>query len=244
MLPSAIADRFAAIGARCIIRPRRPMEFVRNFSADVRRDRKGEYFDLVVRENVPIEVIDAQPRLRHLVLLVRNQLAKEKYLCGHDERHWFVSAVPGSSVRDVKTAVQALRPPEVGTRFVRQGEWFFVPANVTVDERMIHRNEPISRGNGSKPHICQELFRLGGETVMVCRKYPAGITAEEMQTIVNSDPSAMRWGWTRMTRNAEVYVRGTIRHADHKTRQLEGWHRVYLNGERFSPWAASVVFLD
>jgi hypothetical protein len=32
---------------------------------------------------------------------------------------------------------------------------------------VIHRNEPLSRGAGSKPHVCEEMMRRGGETVMV-----------------------------------------------------------------------------
>ena len=34
-----------------------------------------------------------------------------------------------------------------------------------------------------------------------------------------------------MRRNAGVYVRGKVRHADHKTIVLHGWHRVLMNTE-------------
>jgi hypothetical protein len=35
----------------------------------------------------------------------------------------------------------------------RQGEWFFLPApHLKVDKKLIVRDEPLSRGNGGKPH--------------------------------------------------------------------------------------------
>jgi len=56
-----------------------------------------------------------RPNMRHLLLLARRDRGqKEKYLCGHDERHWFVCAVPDSrGVASVAAALEALQPPEV-----------------------------------------------------------------------------------------------------------------------------------
>jgi hypothetical protein len=50
--------------------------------------------------------------------------------------------------------------------------------------------------------------------------------------------------WRRMTRDAEVYARGEVRHLDHKTIDLYGWHRVYMNRERFARHAPQIAFLD
>ena len=36
-------------------------------------------------------------------------------------------------------------------------------------------NEPLSRGNGSKPHMAEFLYRKGGETVYVCNERPQGL---------------------------------------------------------------------
>ena len=47
-----------------------------------------------------------------------------------------------------------------------------------------------------------------------------------------------------MTRNAEVYVRGRIRHADHRTITLHGWHRVLMNTENQARAMRNVAFLD
>jgi hypothetical protein len=39
------------------------------------------------------------------------------------------------------------------------------------------------------------------------------------------------WKWRPMRRNPCVYVKGRIRHADHATITLHGWHRVLMNTE-------------
>jgi hypothetical protein len=42
--------------------------------------------------------------------------------------------------------------------------------------------------------------------------------------------------------DAEVYARGEVRHRDHKTIDLVGWHRVYMNRERFARHAQQIAF--
>jgi hypothetical protein len=54
----------------------------------------------------------------------------------------------------------------------------------------------------------------------------------------------MGYAWRRMTRDAEVYARGEVRHRDHKTIDLVSWHRVYMNRERFARHAQQIAFLD
>ena len=259
--------KFALMGARVQFReiagahrwrPQRP-------GIDIRWDAKGEFFDvrLARDERVEYEVVDLRAEMRHLLLLGRNGGRKEKYLCGHDERHWFVCAVPGASVSGVLSAMESLQPAIVrravsvklrrrkdrfrrrNEAFVRQGEWFFLPVpNLAVPERLVLRNEPLSRGAGSKPHMCQFVYRTGGTSVWVCWKYPRGVLAAEYAKIVAEDPKASRWNWRRMVRDPEFYARGRVWHRDHKTVVLDGWHRVVMNTEREAPFAPRVVFLD
>src|SRR5688572_30157257 len=113
-----LVERFARMGARVQVR-----EIVNNFPGwwpesrgiDIRTDDRGEFFDICVGrgEGVEYEVVDLRPEMRHLLLLGRREGKKEKYLCGHDERHWFVCAVPGASVSGVVTAMESLQPPRV-----------------------------------------------------------------------------------------------------------------------------------
>jgi len=268
-----IKTKFEKLGARARVRP-----FVRNrgpaasgqIVIDVRHDRYGEFFDIQADGAADVEVLDVQPKDRHLLLMVRrpNQRpgqpdAKDKFLCGHDERHWFVAGVPEKApVSSVVTAKEALKPDLVRDRergkkgkrqkrlrrktdvFVRQGEWFFIPApNVQVDEKSVLSREPISRGRG-KPHMCEELYRDGGITVYVCSQYPIGLTAGEYRRLLKENPAAAEWSWRTMARNPVAYVRGKVWHPDHATIRLDGWHRVEMNTENRSRAMASVAFLD
>jgi hypothetical protein len=127
--------------------------------------------------------------------------------------------------------------------FKRQGEWFFVPAERDLSGRTILRNEPLMRNGRSEPHWCEELVRIGGQTVYLFggREY----TEEELREQFRRKPR-LRLIMSRETRiaDAEVYVRGHVRHPDHATIVLEGWHRVMINRERPAGHSSRIVFLD
>ncbi|MFO0953536.1 MAG: hypothetical protein U0835_20765 [Isosphaeraceae bacterium] len=264
-----LLSKFARIGARLKVadRPSRPFRAMSGVvSLDVQADRNGEYFEVVTPQGADTEVavLDVRPADRHLLLLVREGDGKHKFLCGHDERHWFVAAVPESApVGTVPQAKEALKPAEVrdaqanrGLRaearnrrknaaYRRQGEWFFLPVpGFIVDETLVLRNEPLRRGNGGKPHWCEFCYRTGGETVYVCSKHPNGVTPSQHRKILADNPKARGWGWQTMRRNPGVYVRGGVRHADHKTIVLHGWHRVLMNTETQAQAMRNVAFLD
>ena len=271
-----IESKFAAMGARLKVREiasrwrqgDRSWVSPRDFAVDIQRDGRGEFFELRVpthlSESLDVAVMQAEPKQRHLLLAVRTagtDAKLDRFLCGHDEREWFVAAVPGgaSSVRQAMDALQpqdvraALTRNHVSSRkryarknraFRRQGEWFFVPEpSFVVDEKLMLRNEPLRRGAG-KPHLVEELFRSGGETVHVCRRHPNGVMPDEYRAILHRNPDAARWGWQVMRRNPGVYARGTVRHSDHATITLPFWHRVIMNTETQSRTMANVAFLD
>ncbi|HEX3252099.1 MAG TPA: hypothetical protein VHS05_21860 [Pyrinomonadaceae bacterium] len=183
----SISKKFEQIGARVQLRPAINNIYRRELPGiDIRTDHKGEYFDIRLSANAQVdyEVVDVRPEMRHLLLMARRTWTKDKFLCGHDERHWFVCAVPGDSVSTVVNAMEALQPHEVKSAinrrvkrvkdrlrrrnkaFVRQGEWFFVRIeSLIVNPKLILKNEPLSRGGGSKSHMCQYLYRRDGESV-------------------------------------------------------------------------------
>ena len=232
-----------------------------DLALDVRRDGRGEYF-LISRSpmsTTELVVLDVQPSDRHLLLLSRDGSEKHRFLLGHDERHWFVAGIPESTpVSRVRDAKHALKPDlvqnselelrakdrdrRINAARIRQGEWFFVPApHVRAEKFLILRSEPIARGGG-KPHICEELYRFGGQTVYVSPRAPNGLTEEQYRSL--PDTERVRWKWRVMRRNAKVYVRGRVRHSDHKTAVLDGWHEVLSNTENLSHAMRNVAFLD
>jgi hypothetical protein len=234
---------------------------------DVRSDAKGEYFDIALRRGArpEVDVIDLRRREQHLLLRATAAGDKHLFLCGHDERHWFVAAVPEvrGRVSNVAGAMEALKPAEVleaqarqglndkerrsrkNAAFRRQGEWFFLPApGLVVSKHHLRHNEPLSRGTGSKPHLAEFCYRTGGETVFVCTEYPAGLRSGEYRRLLESKPKAKGWNWREMRRDAAVYVKGRIRHNDHETITLLVWHRVVMNTENQARAMSHVVFLD
>ena len=164
------------------------------YALDIRRDPFGEFFELrvsdVTSQSLDVSVPQSDKHDRHLLLFVRKpEGGIDRFLCGHDERAWFVAAVPGGA-SSVAQAKEALKPTFVRTRqnqlgvpirlrnrrrnraFRRQGEWFFVPASAgrrdPINEKFILRNEPLRRGAG-KAHIVEELYiRHSDFTVPLC----------------------------------------------------------------------------
>ncbi len=263
-----LEGKFAKIGARLglglMSGSRLPL------ALDVRRDREGEYFTITGGlglgddQGSRVEVLDVQPADRHLLLMVRQGRAKHKFLCGHDERHWFVAAVPEAApVGTVRAAKEALKPAEVvaararaglseaaGNRrknaaYRRQGEWFFIPEpRFRVDPAHVLRDEPIRRSNQGKPHLLEFCHRSGGEVVYTCGQHPNGLGEAAYRQLIKTRPEARRWGWRFQRRNPEVHARGRVRHADHATITLHGWHRIVMNTETRAVAMRHVAFLD
>jgi len=231
-----------------------PLPPMAGFSVTVARGA----FEITQPGAIELQVVDCQPKDRHLLLMARQGETKQKFLCGHDERDWFVASVPNTTASVVE-AKDRLRPAAVNASlarhgvpdrkrhrrhnpaYIRQGEWFFVPApELRAETWMILRNEPLRRPGGGKAHVVRELFRIGGEEVMVHpRLAPDGITSEQFRRLAES--SRREAGWRHMRRNPEAYARGCVRHPDHATVRLKGWHRIHINAEERT---SNLGFLD
>lgn len=262
-----LSRAFEAIGARVKLVPQ---PSTRDLVLDVHKDRHGEFFEVRFqpgKTNSSVHVLDVQKANKHLLVMVRSPGffqhgadQKEKYLCGHDERQWFVAAVPGNA-STVRTAMEALQPVVVrvaqamahvkfkdrvqrrNAAVLRQGEWFFLPESIlVVDPKLVLRNEPIRRG-GNKPHMAEEAFRSGGTQVWVCSAYPNGVLDWQYRSLLQKNPVARNWRWESRVREPRLYVRGTIRHPDHKTLRLAHWHRVVPNTESQAS-ARGLAFID
>lgn len=255
-------------------------------SIDVRNNAKGlEEFRIELDNDRDFDlfVLDHRPDERHLLLMLKTQdeviqrrdgsiikqaVDKIRFLCGHDERHYFACGIPDrAKVSTVEEAQLALKPETVmrserraGVKHkhltrrktkgvVRQGEWFFVPRPgfEPKSAHPVRRYEPLSRGRGSKPHIADEACTFGGKSVYVHEQLaPTGVDEAKMREILRREVQQGRAepNFTVRTRDARVFVRGHIRHPDHKTVHLPYWHEVFMNTESLSKAAKAVVFLD
>ena len=214
-----VAEKFERIGSRLVEDDGPSWLFDEGPRLDIIRDRRGrEVFTLARPHDCEVEVLDCRPKDRHLLLMLREREGNSRFLCGHDERHYFVASVP-DPVSTVEQAKESLKPPEArGARlrrrergkrrnpaYIRQGEWFFIPdPDFEPEGRPIHGKEPLRRGRG-RPHVCEEYCRSGIEL---------------------------------------AHARGRVTHPDHATVELRGWHRVAPNTEHHAPWAGQVGFAD
>lgn len=232
-----------------------------HFVVNIGRDNNGEFFKIDTDGSVKFHIMGVDKSNHHLLLFARdNQNAKYRFLCGLDEKGWFAAAVP-EAVSNIADAMDALKPAQIigaqkhlkpkhknkrkNAAFLRQGEWFFIPApDIVPDPMLIIKNEPIRRGRGSA-HMVEEIYRSGGETVYVCSKYSNGIDASKYQKLIKKNPKARSWGWRLMRRNMAVYGRGRVSHRDHKTIILRGWHSIIPNREN-DAWfiEETLQFLD
>lgn len=243
--------------------PARRLALNEGYGLDVIQERRNERYSLIVRadltETLEFTALDVQPRMRHLLLMARRtdedgvpvSGGKSKFLCGHDERHWFV-AVPRETVSSVNEAMEALKPGGVarvqqrlGVRakdwnrrknagFIRQGEWFFIPEPdfVAPSNALILKDEPLRRGGTGKPHTIEFLYRFGGEEIQVCDRYPNGVSPAQYRRLMQNNPAARSWNWRTLRRNPRVFAKGKVSHADHATITLPFWHQVLMNTEQ------------
>lgn len=269
MKTETLEKKFSEIGADVAINPSTRRDRNPNgYTIDV----KGDQFQLFFGENVEVDIIDVDRKDKHLLLNITQNIegrngnkskSKHKFLLGHDERDFFTAAIPEtySWVKNIKEAKQSLKPKEVidaeknipskhklkrkNKARIRQGEWYFIESDLVVKHAgLIHKNEPLSRGRGSKPHMVDEIYREGGISVRVCRQYPNGLTEPEYKKLIDSDPSKENLSWRTMSRDATVYARGKVRHKDHATIYLSGWHRVTMNTENLATSRSNMAFLD
>lgn len=208
-----------------------------------------------------IRVLDIDPKKQQLVLMVkeparefkiRNRFVSShapeseqfqtvktpsvarRVLMGMDETHLFVTQLPSNGpITTIKQAHDALRPRLVHETkgWKRQGEWFFVP--VTASEarilasgencRLSHDRDvedATSRGTGRvararfRTHQAKDRMDYFGDPAIRPSVFPA------------ASPD-------RAIRPTKIFVRGDIKHPDHKNLKLRDWHRVMLNLEVF-----------
>ena len=265
-----LVEKFRDIGARVKVSIPRRMD--RDFVVDVRNDKEGEHFAVIKSDEVNVSILDVQPKDRHLIMLVTakdgHRTIASKFLCGHDERHWFTATIPVGNVTTVFQAKQALKPKALvelearegikgkdahkrhkklksGRKIHRQGEFFFIPRPEFNPGKnpVIHKKEPLG-GGGGHVHTVSEIIRFGGRTV-----YERGSSIIEEAEYKRLDTKERSFYNTR-TANAQVFARGKVTHIEHATVNLGNvWHEVQVNNETRSSFGGAMgrissAFLD
>jgi len=139
------------------------------------------------------------------------------YLCGVDERQLFIAECPGP-VTSVKAAHDSLKgdariklAEDRSRKVTRQGEWFFLEATeeeLKAIETLLRKNQlgllkKRSLGAGGHPHVADEMVVMS--------------------------PKILAHGWP--VQNGDVFIRGSVKHTDHKTVRFTNWRKVIRNNE-------------
>jgi hypothetical protein len=86
-----IHRQFRHIGARARLRYRADSKPI---AIDVRRDERGEYFEVRLPKSASAVVLSTNQARQHLLLLVSAHGAQTRYVCAQARRRWTVSPVP------------------------------------------------------------------------------------------------------------------------------------------------------
>lgn len=153
--------------------------------------------------------------------------ANRYFLLGRDERQMFMCQLP-SHASSVKQAHDLLKHGEIstadekGAKYKRQGEWFFIPAS---DESQKHIEAMFKAHGKTKAAIGEAAGRRQG------KPHTAAM-------LVVADGKPLAHGFPVLARG-EVYVKGTVTHADHATVRFDKWMRVLANRERHESFQRS-----
>lgn len=216
---------------------------------DVDTDGESWKDGLARRFNVRVSAIKAAVgrggRITKLEVTRKTDAQKRHFLCGLDERQLFIAQLPKavSTVRDahacLKTTTVTLAEGQ-GINTTRQGEWFFlepsaeelaaIEAGIEKGTINVERTVPIgpfSDGSSARSRSKVRQFRGNPHT------------AEEL-VVLPGKP--LDHGFS--VRGREVYIRGKVRHVDHKTVSFKSWRKVIRNAEPNAGQASGVGWVD
>jgi hypothetical protein len=160
------------------------------------------------------DVVSASARRRRVIIRQTTPGSSRHMLLGRDERQLFVAQLqrPASTVR---AAHDLLRASDLGSvRSWRQGEWFFRAP--TPDERE-HLDEAIDNGDVYRRCAIDQSF---GDRAAAT---PMSRTAARRAHQHMAERMVVARG--------QVFVRGKIRHPEHKTLRFPDWVIVLPNRE-------------
>lgn len=171
------------------------------------------------------------------ILIERKTDARTRYfLMGVDERQLFIAQTqtPVTTVAEARKSlgktVQLAEGTRRGSSADRQGEWFFLETSHEVRNHIdqmieknrttIERDQPVGLKmgrQGGNPHVADEMVVLTLKNASTTNHLSHGFPVRDRQ----------------------VFVRGKIRHTDHKTVKFSQWREVIANDEGATATAAA-----
>ena len=172
------------------------------------------------------------------VIMRHSPARKRHFLMGKDERQLFICQLP-TLAKTIQEAFQSLKHPTVilaegkNKNVIRQGEWFFINATGLEMEKiklLLSSNKIDIKHNQNIGAIVADRAFVQGNPH----------TADEIVVI----PAKMIIRGFTPARENEIFVRGCVRHHDHKTIVCGNWRKVLRNTEVEDTSAAITGWID
>lgn len=164
------------------------------------------------------------------------------FLMGVDERQLFIAQLTGPATtvdgarKLLGRTVAFAEGKRKGSSLDRQGEWFFLETSqgqrdhidqlIKQNKISVHKKAVIGEhsGRGGKPHTADELVSLPLNKI--------------------SEKARLAHGFP--VRSRQVYIRGAVRHSDHRTVKFSQWREVIANNEGATGQASAtgVLWVD
>ena len=173
----------------------------------------------------------------HFIITEKSPSDNRHFLMGVDERQLFVAQLKTgvTSIIEARKQLGNTVKFHEGVRKMtpkRQGEWFFLKTTRDQEERIETLIEKNKTWIVKKANIGDYAKKPSGNPHV----------ADELVVVINMDDTMDRLGMSKhmrkrigkrpfSVRSREVYVRGAIRHVDHKTLKYKHWYQVVLNNE-------------
>jgi len=152
------------------------------------------------------------------------------FLLGIDERQLFLAQLRGAATtvegarQQLGRTVQFADGTRKGSSIDRQGEWFFLETRQTTRDEIERALKETKTAIRKKVNVGQFLGRPGGNPHIADEIVLLPVTTTtDIQRMAGGNPR-------RLLRN-RVFVRGSIRHKDHKTVKFSQWREVIANNE-------------
>jgi len=181
--------------------------------------------------------IDFRETKTHFIIIEKTTPLVRHFLMGVDERQLFVAQLISgtTNINEARKQLGSTVKFHEGVRKMspkRQGEWFFLKTTMEQEDIIDSFIQKNKAWIVNKANIGQYAGRPTGNPHV----------ADELIVITDDKATIERLGWSkgRRKRNPkgtlpvrynQVYVRGKIRHIDHKTLKYTHWYQVILNNE-------------
>jgi len=211
-------------------------EPIREFETNFSKRPKTKGYDTNLRDGFKRRKQKFHENETEFIVTEKTDGNKRHFLMGVDERQLFIAQLRDavSTVTAARNSLGATVEFHEGKRKMtpgRQGEWFFVKTSSAQEEHIedyiaanrtfIQYKKNIGEVHGSRsggnPHIADEIVVIprSQNTEAKFRKRNGKLITEGMFPI----------------RSRTVFIRGCIRHIDHKTIKYTHWHEVIGNRE-------------